>query len=222
MPRKKKENSITILGETGVTEEPAELFKQRPVEDPEEMRELQELFPEVLTPPPGSEADANFYRDPLDDLEIKLPGGAESEADLLEKGGDVFPEPGEEGTESPILPQPPGDAGQETEEDQRSMLEKFTETTVLKCILTEAELKHCAEEMARIMGELSESEAELKSVSAQYKATIAKHEQHISEEAAKYRAGHEFRHVQVIVWFDYETGRVWIPTEKSRLMNISY
>lgn len=88
------------------------------------------------------------------------------------------------------------------------MVEKSFETAVLKCVLTEKEMRECAEQMAKLMGGLSDSEAELKSVAAQYKAVIARHEQHLSEEAAKYRAGHEFRPVQVKMILDYEVGRV--------------
>jgi hypothetical protein len=118
----------------------------------------------------------------------------------------TIPEP--EGPEPETKP-----AQGETIEGPLPMVERFTEMSVLKCILTDAEMKHCAEQMARLYGESAEAEAELKSVSSQYKATIAKLEQHISEEAAKYRAGHEFRKIQVVVLFDYETGRVWRERE---------
>ena len=69
----RKKNQITITGETGVTiqteeflpeQEKAELFKQRPVEgDPR----MEELFGNII------------------------PGSAESEAELLDRGGDIFP-----------------------------------------------------------------------------------------------------------------------------------
>ena len=147
--------------------EVAELFKQRPLDEPGEQSDLEMIFNPLLSPGP----------------ETNEPDPETNEADP-------------ETDEAP-------------EETERPMLEKFTEVAVLKCLLTEKEMRECAEQMAKIMGDLSEAQAELKSVSAQYKATIAKYEQHLSEEAAKYRAGHEFRPIQVDVYFDYETGRVW-------------
>jgi hypothetical protein len=92
--------------------------------------------------------------------------------------------------------------------DRLPHIETHTEIQTLKCILTAPEIKTAGDLMAQADGERVDSEAVLRSISAQYKAKIAAAEAVVSSEASKIRTGYEFRAVEVKVEFDHAKGTV--------------
>lgn len=160
--------------------------------------------------PPEEEKAELFKQRPLEEEQNKeleeffgsLPPAQETETippdpETIEpeeetKGLDPEPEQEETGNEQGRLPR----------------IESHIETQTLKCILTETEIKQAGDLMARADGERVDSEAVLKSLSAQYKAKIAAAEAVVGAEAAKIRTGYEFRPVEVKVEFDHDRGTV--------------
>ncbi len=87
-------------------------------------------------------------------------------------------------------------------------MEKEIIKELLKCPLSEGELKQLAEQMAQDLAQISQAEADLKSIRKRIEADISKCQSDLVSVVERYRSGFEMRLIECQIQKDFQTNTV--------------